>query len=274
MYSPREFYRSWLGIRRIPDIKEWRAKTIHRHLRKDGLGLEIGPSHRPLAPKRAGYDVRIMDYLSKEDLVEKYTALGIDSSEIEEVDFVWSGQTYAELVGGTGKFDWIIASHAIEHMPDFIGFLDDCRDILKVGGVLSLAVPDKRFIFDAERDCSTLASIVDAHTRRDKYPSAGAVAEFLLLSVTKEKAITWDPFSKRQFAPSEYRFSTEEVMKQYRKVAENGEFVDTHVWVFTPASFVRVFSQLRRLGFLADFEIIEEPASREYEFMIALRRIS
>jgi len=247
---------------------------IHRHLRKDGLGLEIGPSHRPLAPRSAGYDVRIMDYLSKADLVAKYSALGIDSTQIEDVDYVWSGQPYAELMGGTDKFDWIIASHVIEHMPDFIGFLQNCRSVLKVGGVLSLAVPDKRFTFDAERDCTTLAPIIDAHTRGDKHPSAGAVAEFLLLSVMKEGAITWDPFSKRQFAPSEHRYSVEEVLTQYRNVANRGEYVDSHVWAFTPSSFLRLIDQLQRIGFLAGFEIIEEPSSRDYEFMVALRRVS
>ena len=140
-----------------------------------------------------------------------------------------------------------------------------------MGGILSLAVPDKRFVFDAERDCSTLSSIVDAYFRGDKRPTPGAVAEFYLLSIAREGDITWDPFSKRQSASPTRRFSSAEVDEAVRKARE-GEHVDIHVWSFTPKSFVRIIQQLLELGVLRGFEIVEEPRSREYEFMIALKR--
>lgn len=46
------------------------AKIMHG-LKKDGLGLEIGPSHNPIAPKKAGYNVHIVDHASAEELRAK-----------------------------------------------------------------------------------------------------------------------------------------------------------------------------------------------------------
>ena len=38
-----------------------------------------------------------------EDLVEKYTGHpGVDTDKIEEVDFVWQGESYAELTREAG----------------------------------------------------------------------------------------------------------------------------------------------------------------------------
>lgn len=63
-------------------------------------GLEIGASYSPLAPKSEGYRVSIIDYMDQAGLVEKYGKHNVDVSRIEPVDYVWSGQRYAELVQG------------------------------------------------------------------------------------------------------------------------------------------------------------------------------
>src|SRR6185437_1662157 len=104
-------------------------------------------SFRPTAAKKDGYQVYVVDHLNREQLIEKYQHDPVATENIEEVDFVWRGQPYAELTGRTKFYDWIIASHVIEHTPDLIGFLNDCDSILKDDGILSLAVPDKRFCF-------------------------------------------------------------------------------------------------------------------------------
>ena len=66
---------------------------------KTKIGLEIGPSHAPLAPKKAGFNVQIIDHMTKKQLIEAYKAHKGNIDNIEEVDFVWSGQSYAELPG-------------------------------------------------------------------------------------------------------------------------------------------------------------------------------
>lgn len=164
---------------------ETREDRILKWIDPDKLGLEIGPSHNPIASKANGYDVRVLDHLDRESLIEKFRDEGIDTSDIEYVDYVWSGEPYAELIGTQTRFNWIVSSHNIEHVPDLIGFLTSCRDVLEVGGILSLAIPDYRYIFDTGRSPSTLASVIDAHLRKDTKPTAGSIAEFNLKYSTR-----------------------------------------------------------------------------------------
>lgn len=140
-----------------------REDKLLRHVVRNGKGMEIGPSHRPTAPKKAGYDVDIIDHLTREELVNKYRHHGVDIDAIEEVDYVWRGEKYAWLTGKTKHYDWIIASHVIEHTPDLIGFLKECDSILKDDGVVSLAIPDKRFCFDHFRPITGVSKVIDHH---------------------------------------------------------------------------------------------------------------
>src|SRR5262245_42120449 len=124
-----------------------RKDKILCHINKDGMGIEIGPFQTPVALKREGFRVHIIDHTDKQGLIENYkshigTYKGADFNfdNIEEVDFIWNGESYSELTGKTKFYDWIIASHLIEHTPDFIGFINECDSILKDDGVLSLAV--------------------------------------------------------------------------------------------------------------------------------------
>ena len=82
-----------------------RKRLMLSNLNLKGLGLELGPSHTPIAPKSEGHHVEVLDYTSREELIKRYIELGIDHSRIEAVDHVWKGQPFAELVGGTERFD-------------------------------------------------------------------------------------------------------------------------------------------------------------------------
>src|SRR5262245_28319445 len=116
-----------------------RKEKVLQHINPNGHGIEIGPSYSPIAPKKEGYKVHIIDHMNRDQLVTKYKDYNINIENIEEVDFVWQGESYAELTGRRKYYDWIIASHVIEHTPDLISFLNDCDAILNDQGVISLA---------------------------------------------------------------------------------------------------------------------------------------
>src|SRR5690348_699310 len=109
--------------------KKSRADYILANINKGGVGVEIGPSHRPLAPKSMGYRTHVIDHMTKDELKVKYENANVALENIEEVDFVWRGESYAELTKRSKYYDWIIASHVIEHVPNLIGFLSDCDQI-------------------------------------------------------------------------------------------------------------------------------------------------
>ena len=99
-----------------------RQEKVLSGLNVKGLGLEIGPNHNPVAPKREGFNVHILDHLSASDLKEKYKEHGVNLDNIEDVDFVWKGEPLTALIGKNECYDWIIASHVIEHVPDLFTF--------------------------------------------------------------------------------------------------------------------------------------------------------
>lgn len=235
---------------------------------RNGFGLEIGPSHDPLAPKSEGYKVHVIDHASREELLVKYQPHNVPLDRIEEVDFVWRGQSYLELTGRPKHYDWIIASHLIEHTPDLIAFLADCDSILKDTGVLSLVIPDKRYEFDRFRPITGLARIIDAHVAGHKIHTAGAAAEYFMNVATKASLHSWDAATRGEY---DFIHSAQLARDMIREVRENGSYLDIHNWCFVPHSFRLLLADLHELGYSKLREVDFHPVEG-HEFYVTLGR--
>ena len=246
-----------------------RNEKILKHIDLEGRGLEIGASYNPAAPKSEGFDVRTIDHLDREGLVRKYSGQeGVDTGRIEEVDYVWKGESYAELTGRKDYFDWIIASHLVEHTPDLIGFLLNCDEVLKDTGVLSLVIPDKRFCFDHFRPVTSIASIIDSHLVSDRIHTPGRIAEYYLGVVTRGGSIAWEERSRGEF---EFRYSTFEAGSRFNRAREVNEYEDIHAWCFVPHSFRLIINDLHMLG-LIPFREVDFFMTEGFEFFATLGR--
>lgn len=224
-----------------------REEIVLEHIDRDGLGLEIGPSHGPLASKKAGYRVHVLDHLDQAQLKEKYRPHGVPIENIEPVDFVWDGRPYAELVGKTAVYDWIIASHVIEHTLDLVSFLNDCQSILKPQSVLSLVVPDMRYCFDHFRARSSLAQVIDAAVAKPTFRSPGTAAEFILNAVSKGGRIAWARDWEGEFS---LQCGMEQARGTVSQMRNQRSYEDFHQWCFTPTSFRLLLRDLFDLGFI------------------------
>jgi len=120
-----------------------------------GSGIEIGALHRPVyAPHLA---VQYVDRLSKEQLLKEYPELkGLDIVEADILDDAESLETIKD-----SSQDFVIANHVIEHMVDPIKSLLAWQRVLRPGGRLYLAVPDKRKTFDQERELTSIDHLLD-----------------------------------------------------------------------------------------------------------------
>lgn len=245
-----------------------REQKILKHISKDGLGIEIGPSHRPVAPKKQGYRVEIIDHASQEQLREKYKTHNINLDAIEEVDYVWRGERYEELTGKQHFYDWIIASHVIEHAPDLIGFLNSCDAILKAGGVLSLVIPDKRYCFDHFRPLTGLSKIIDSNLLKQHIHTPGTVAEYYLNVVSRDGAIAWHPANKGTY---QFVHSLQDAASGIERVSERGEYIDVHAWCFTPHSLRLLMEDLYALNLIQLREVDFFPTAG-CEFFMTLSR--
>ncbi|MGO9596810.1 MAG: hypothetical protein ACLP7Q_02185 [Isosphaeraceae bacterium] len=236
------------------------------HINKDNMGIEIGPSHNPVAPKKNGYRVHIIDHATQTELIEKYRTHNLNVENIEEVDFVWKGESYVQLTGRHKYYDWIIASHMVEHSPDLIGFLNECDSILKEEGVLSLAIPDKRFCFDHFRPLSGIAKVIDSHIGKQKTHSPGTAAEHILNAVNRDGKIAWSDRYQGQYHL--HHKSLDECVQMMDRTAR-GEYVDFHAWCFTPSSFRLLIHDLNLLGLVSLQEVAFFP-TEAFEFYVTL----
>lgn len=224
-----------------------RKQILTSLIDKRGLGLEVGASHDPVAPKAAGYSVHVVDHLSQEELREKYEGHNVSLETIEPVDFLWRGEPLEQVVGVTGHYDWIIASHVIEHLPDPIGFIKSCQRLLKAGGMLSLAIPDKRFCLDYLRHPSSTGDVLQAHLDGRTRHLPGQVFDSFSFAATRAGSMSWDCQTAGEIDFLHAHGFGGLMLQNY---LSDSEYLDIHGWVFTPSSFRLIMSDLNALGYL------------------------
>lgn len=130
-----------------------RGWLARKYLRGDGI--EIGALNSPLAVPRSAR-VKYVDRMTVGELRLQYPEL--QSLDIVNTDIVTDG----ERLDGIGDFtqDFVIANHFLEHCQNPIGAVRNMLRVLKAGGILYLAVPDKRYTFDAARPVTTLEHLI------------------------------------------------------------------------------------------------------------------
>ena len=120
-----------------------------------GRGIEIGASYNPLVvPSTAR--VKYVDRLPVKEFRLQYPEL--KKYPLVDVDIVDNGEMLEKL--SSDSQDFVIANHFLEHCENPIGAVEAFFRVLKKGGILYLAIPDKRATFDAERPVTSLEHIV------------------------------------------------------------------------------------------------------------------
>src|SRR6185503_12234433 len=130
--------------------REFVADTFIR-----GQGIEIGALHMPLSVPRSA-KVKYVDRFSVADLRRHYPEL--NDKKLVNVDIIADGEKLETVADLTQ--DFVIANHFIEHCQNPVGALLNMFRVLKPGGVLYLAIPDKRYSFDLDRPITPLAHIM------------------------------------------------------------------------------------------------------------------
>ncbi|MFZ1430843.1 MAG: methyltransferase domain-containing protein [Geminicoccaceae bacterium] len=232
-----------------------------------GFGLEIGPSYNPLVPKSSGARIETIDHADQAGLIEKYrNDPSVDVSRIEPVDYVSDGRPMVEVIGHRARYDYIVASHVIEHTPNMLGFLNDCIGLLKPDGCLVLAVPDKRYCFDYFRPTTSTGDILQAYRENRMRHTAGALFDHFAYVTRRGGNITWAPQDRGSFTFCHTLEDAESFVLNYDSA---GSYVDCHAWQFTPSSFRLILHDLAAIGMLR----LREKEFRDtcgFEFFISL----
>ncbi|MEM7583953.1 MAG: class I SAM-dependent methyltransferase [Acidobacteriota bacterium] len=115
-----------------------------------GKGLEIGALRNPF---EVGDDAEVVysDILPPEEIERRYPG-GVHP------DILSDSESFPTV--GDDTFDFLIANHVLEHLTDPIRALSEWHRILRDGGLALVALPDKRYTFDADRRRTPLAHLI------------------------------------------------------------------------------------------------------------------
>ena len=158
-------------------------------------GLEIGALCSPLISKDEA-QVKYYDILSKEQLVEFFQEF-YPGRTFVDVDFVAKTKSLSEVLGKK-TFDYFIANHVVEHIPDFIGFFKAVYEHLNSGGKFFLAVPDRRFTFDVRRSETTAGHLIVDHEDNGSVDAAEHILDALIYH-TEKLNVYWSDVEHQRY---------------------------------------------------------------------------
>ncbi|HYC36865.1 MAG TPA: methyltransferase domain-containing protein [Usitatibacter sp.] len=232
-------------------------------------GLEIGPLHRPIALKRNGY-VKYVDHNSTEELRRRFVNDPVVRPEdIADVDFVIKGgKGILDVV--TEKFDYIIASHVFEHVPNPVLWLNEMHALLNPGGILSLAIPDRRYTFDILRPQTSLGEVIEAYVTKRETPPFRHVFDQHCYWRDVNAFKLWDGVEdlSKIHAPS----GIPSALEIAKKSLEPGVYHDVHCNVLADVEFRFIFGALQVLGYVR-LELAQffDTAHHTNEFVVQLK---
>jgi SAM-dependent methyltransferase len=240
---------------------------------KNKLTLEIGALHSPIINPRIYKNVYIIDVFDTDTLRKNYKDdTSLDINDIVDVDYVWSGQKYNELITDK-KFDQVISSHNIEHQPDLINYLNNISSILKPGGLVYLFIPDKRYSFDKFRSESDIIDILSANIRKDIKPQISTILDSRIKNTHNDVANHWNNDHGINKIDDIQHLIT--VYTELNKIYNNNkyEYIDTHVWKLTPQSFVKNINLLYSMKILdLNLKFCSETEQNSLEFYAILQK--
>jgi len=249
-----------------------RNRLTHSLDLANATGLEIGPLVNPIITRAMG-NVKYVDRASTEDLRTWYSRDDkINVDDIVDIDYIWGEQSLSEATGDTAQFDYCIASHVIEHIPDLITWLGEIASILKPGGVACFAVPDKRYTFDCLRPLTTTADLVDSYLNKLRKPSFRHIydhfSNFAELDIQTAWAHDFDAGNLKPANSPNHAYNA-----CIDSIKENS-YVDSHCSVFTEGSFFELLESVSALGLL-DFRVNKrfEVKPGMFEFVVQLEKL-
>jgi hypothetical protein len=233
--------------------------------------IEIGAGYAPIAPKSDGWRTHVVDHCTQPELRTKYSDADVDINAIEAVDSVWQGgRLEASLPPDlVGQVDMMIASHVLEHIPDLVGFLQSASLVVRRGGSLAVALPDRRYCFDCFKPWTTTGDLLESHHHRLERHSLRTRYNRWAYSATTKGQLAW--------APGPIELPT--LLDPFQAAIDNaaafrsgdGPYEDCHAWHFSPAGFRLCMLELRQMG-LTDWIVDSLQPQEHFEFLTRLRR--
>jgi predicted SAM-dependent methyltransferase len=208
-----------------------------------GQGIEIGACYLPLEVSRRNTSVLYIDRMDNVGLIKHYSEL--KPEQLIKVDLIDNGESLKKIKNSSQ--DFVIANHFIEHCEDpLIAFKNHLR-VLRKGGIIFWAIPNKIYTFDQKRPPTTnehlwLDHIKGPHISRKKH-----YEEYVQYVLNR---------------------SGESMRKKVKKLMDDDYSIHYHVW--TPDSF-KIFLNFAKKKLHLSFKILELSVNIN-EFIVVLKK--
>lgn len=221
--------------------QDLRKQMAWRYL--SGNGIEIGALHSPLVtPPYA--QVCYVDRMNLADLRKAYPELA--DYKLVDVDIIDDGETLLSI--DNNSVDFVIANHMIEHCQNPIGTIEQHLRALKLGGILYMAVPDKRYTFDCNRDVTSLEHLIRDYTEGSEWSKL---------------------FHFQEWTRLVDNYPEEEVAERVQLLMDINYSIHFHVW--TQVEFLQMLLYCQDNLFKFEIEALQKNG---IEFITVLRKIN
>ena len=179
-----------------------------------GVGLEIGAVNCPFD---VDADVRYLDQVGRLESLRRHDS---DPNVIDVIapDYVSCSLDYRFI--DDGHFDFVIASHVLEHMINPGKAIAEFSRITAAGGTIYLVVPNKDLTFDKSRPLTPVAKLIAYYMAGTEKIALADYLEFQFSARDMNKVTLSD---------------AERILKD--SIADEEAQMDFHVQTFTPESF-------------------------------------
>ncbi|MBR0289923.1 MAG: methyltransferase domain-containing protein [Selenomonadaceae bacterium] len=254
----------------IYDRREYLQKLLQDTIDNNHLKtLEISPWDSPFL---RGDNVKYFETMNAEDLRKATIGFGRNLNTLpQKIDFI---EENGDLSVINETFDIVFTSHVIEHCPDLIEHFRSVSRILNAGGVYVLIIPDKRYCFDYYHAESTISEVIEAFAAKRKIPRLADVINLAYTRTHNNAILHWlgyhgERYGYQRNPPAEGDAKAEimgeyfhddgrganlqelsRLVSKYSEALDNGKYISTHNWRFTPDSFGYIVDMLNKLGLI------------------------
>ncbi|MCE2983516.1 MAG: class I SAM-dependent methyltransferase [Parachlamydia sp.] len=208
-----------------------------------GKGIEIGALHNPLYVSSKAF-VSYVDRMSVADLKKHYPELS--KLPLVPVNIIDNGESLSTVPNESQ--DFVIANHFVEHCQDPFSTLGNMFRVLKKGGILYIALPDKRYTFDRERPATTIEHLIRDHAEGPENSKIIHFEEWVRLVDKVE--------------------GEEKISQEIKRLVDIDYSIHFHVW--TQSEMLEMFLALKKELKIA-FDI-EACLKNEHEFITIMRK--
>ena len=221
--------------------KELRQKIAGFYIH--GEGIEIGALAQPLL-LTGNAKVRYVDLLPSSELKKLYHNL--PENDFVNVDIIDNGERLDKIKDATQ--DFVIANHFLEHCQDPIAAVHNMLRVVKPGGIIYLAIPDKNYTFDRDRPVTPLEHYIKDFEEGPEWSCEGHYEEVIRLI--------------------EHIDDDKQVLARKKTLMDSGYSIHFHVWSqFEMMEFITFIKRKYNLSFKVELFL-----ANEFEVIIILRR--